>query len=354
MPEFDRNCFRVACFLQQGIRRLRSRETSGGDFAPDDLRRCQALFRKLDKARSRKLPLAAAIVAGNLEEALYRLRERLTSHLAAQTSRSTAREIPSLKTLYTEVKGLLEEFEAVEVDLKKRLIVVTTDPIELEDVYLGEFEIRLSLDQLGAQRSPYEVVALDANPAAADEGITHPHVKENHLCEGDGVIPIRRALEGGWLADFFQIVIQVLHSYNSGSAFAQLDSWSGVSCADCGASVDPEDAIACNRCEGRMCEGCTWECKGCINDFCSECSQACRRCGRRFCQACLIQCANCEQSFCQSCLSTGKCRDCHDCDTRENTTGDGDSAPSAAVPIAAGETGAALQPAGLGQASIPA
>ena len=354
MPDFDRNCFRLACHLQQGIRRLQTSDVTQSTFGRHDLEHGLRLFRKLEKARSRRLNLAAATVARGLEKALSRLEERLSSHLNLLASRSAAQNVSSLYHLYCEVLGLFEEFDNVHYDLKQRLIVVTTEPIELDDVSLGEFEIRLSLDKLGEYR-PYEVVAVDAQPSAADEGITHPHVKDKHLCEGDGRVAIRQALAGGRLSDFFQIVNQVLHTYNAGSAYAELDLWSGVSCADCGDVVGADDACDCQLCETRVCNSCTSVCQGCCGNFCSECRQACKKCRRRFCDACLEKCPKCEEQFCPSCLSNGKCRDCHDCDPNEDESGDGeagDATETATVPPAAGEADTSVQPASLGQTPV--
>ena len=38
---------------------------------------------------------------------------------------------------------------------------------------------------------------LDANPADANHSVTHPHVQDEAVCEGEGRQPVRRALEQG-------------------------------------------------------------------------------------------------------------------------------------------------------------
>ncbi len=356
MAEFDRTCFRLACYLQQGIRRLLTSDVTQSTFGRHDLELCLRLFRKLEKARSRKLDLAAATVARGLESALSRLEERLTSHLSILASRTAAHKFPSLDHLYSEVLGLSEEFDKIRYDLKERLIVVTTEPIELEDVYLGEFEIRLSLNRLGEHR-PYEVLAVDPHPAAADEAITHPHVKDKHLCEGDGRVAIRRALAAGRLADFFQIVNQVLQTYNSGSAYAQLDEWCDIACADCSDMTSCDSAHVCLKCGSHLCDDCAWECKACFSSLCSDCGEACPQCSRRLCDGCLQECAKCEDQFCPSCLSQGKCQNCHDRDPSQHEPsqperGNGENAAIGQVPSAAGEADTPIQSARLGQTPV--
>lgn len=361
MAEFDRTCFRLACHLQQGIGRLQTSDVSQCMFRQQDLVPCQQLFRKLEKARRRHLNRAAAAVASDLDLSLRLLQERLGSYLAGLAVRSVATTVPSLKTLYYEVLGLSEEFDKIHYDLEERLIVVTTEPIELEDVCLGAFEIRLSLNRLGEHR-PYEVEAIDPQSAAADEMITHPHVKDKQLCEGDGRAGIRRALAAGRLADFFQIVNQVLHSYNSGSAYAQLDEWFDIACTDCGDMTSADSAHVCGKCDKHLCEDCAWKCKSCFSSLCSECGQACPQCKCRFCDVCLHECAKCGDQFCPSCLSQGKCQGCHDQDPSKNEpsqnepsqhdAGDGEAAATGQVPPASSKADLTIQSASLGQTPV--
>jgi hypothetical protein len=52
----------------------------------------------------------------------------------------------------------------------------------------------------------YRVIAKDAHPAESRENVTHPHVMDEVLCEGDGKHGIRRALsEGGCTMDALEI-----------------------------------------------------------------------------------------------------------------------------------------------------
>ena len=58
----------------------------------------------------------------------------------------------------------------------------------------GAFEIRLDWRLSGLVHTAYRVVALDPNPAAASDDVTHPHVQNEQLCEGEGRAAIRAAL----------------------------------------------------------------------------------------------------------------------------------------------------------------
>ena len=146
--------------------------------------------------------------------------------------------------IYADLVALDEEFAEVSFDRRGQTISVTTEPIELEGVYLGPFEIRLDWSDL-AEGHPgnYRVIAVDANPAAANESVTHPHVQDEAVCEGEGRQPIRKALEQGRLLDFFVIVANLLRTYNSDSPYVSLSDWHGVECADCGTTVSDDDRL---------------------------------------------------------------------------------------------------------------
>lgn len=58
------------------------------------------------------------------------------------------KEIPRLPALVDELDGLEKEFGEIEFDASKNNISVVTEPITLEDIYLGEFKIQLELNKL--------------------------------------------------------------------------------------------------------------------------------------------------------------------------------------------------------------
>ncbi len=148
--------------------------------------------------------------------------------------------LPSLAEIYGEILALYAEFEEVEIDFKGHVLAVTTEPIVLDWLRLGAFKIRLDWNELG-KTSPYRVVALDPNPAAGNDGVTHPHVQNGRLCEGEGRMAVQNALQKGRFSDFFLIVARLLQTYARGSAYVEIDDWEGVSCDDCGGNVYTDD-----------------------------------------------------------------------------------------------------------------
>ena len=106
-------------------------------------------------------------------------------------------------------------------------------------------------------------------------------------------MPIRSALARGRLCDFFLIVDRVLNTYNPGSAYVELENWSGTACIDCGSIVGEDNRYHCERCG---------------ESVCTDCVVNCERCEECFCGQCIALCADCEQPCCGSCLE--KCPDC--------------------------------------------
>src|SRR5690606_8055799 len=220
-----------------------------------------------------------------------------------------AAAVPDQRLLYEELAALSQEFDLLEIDLRRGELAVTTEPIELEGYHLGEFEIRLDYYDLG-DTQPYRVIAQQSRHAESDSSTTHPHVQDERLCEGDARQSIRQALRTGRLSDFFLIVAQTLRTYNAGSAFVSLDDWEGVRCTDCDDSVHSDDICSCERCSTSCCGDCLRYCNDCDRGYCSECIDRCRTCEEPFCTSCLTRCDNCRQLQCDDCLTDSLCSDC--------------------------------------------
>ena len=221
--------------------------------------------------------------------------------------------VPTLSGMVEELKALNAEFDDVAFNSEESALCVVTEPITLEDVYLGRFRILLDLDKLGElyQKVAYYIVAIDPHPAANDETITHPHVSNEVLCEGDGSAAIRAALEEGRLCDFYCMVRGVLTTYNPDSPYVPLANWDGVACYDCGYVMDSESSYYCSYCNDAVCDNCSRVCTNCGEVVCGECVSHCEVCDRSLCPECAkTKCSECESVCCESCLSDGLCPEC--------------------------------------------
>jgi hypothetical protein len=291
------------------------------DLPDGDWSQCQFLLRRIDLCTKRQWNHALALLADHLERALEHCSGRL-QEISRQVSASGRRLPPqTVREIFGDLVALSDEFEDVTIDAASQTLSVTTDPIVLEEIDLGPFAIRLRWDRIG-ERRPYEVVAIEPNPAGESEDTTHPHVRGEQLCEGDGRASIDRALRAGRLLDFFQIVSRILDTYNSGSAYVSLSNWNGSPCADCGDSLCDDDQYTCEHCSDSLCRECLSSCARCDVICCHTCTNYCRSCEESICSGCQHDCGECQRPVCNSCLSeTGLCQECqeeHDAESFED------------------------------------
>ncbi len=266
---------------------------------------CQRLARKIRKADAHGWFRASRKLRERLPVVLRTLRDRIDEVLQ-QLPAVADPFAGSQRQIYDDLLALEQEFCDVRIDSKQQQMQVTTESIELDGVYLGPFTIALDWRYLG-ESCPYEVIADDPQPAAASDDVTHPHVHDNRLCEGEGRVPIRRALEQGRLFDFFLVVRQLLETYNSSSAYVALDRWNGVECHDCGQSVNEDERTMCESCERQVCDDCSQSCTDCGKEFCSGCMSRCEGCDEMTCHDCLSTSAGDGQDLCSECAAHATC-----------------------------------------------
>jgi len=229
-----------------------------------------------------------------------------------QIAEKPLHEIPKLSTLVEDLKQLKQEFDKVNFDKKANTLSVITEPITLEDIYLGPFEIKLELHRLAElyKSAPYHCIALDPHPAGPSEDVTHPHVSGERLCEGEGYASIRAALEQGRICDFFTIVRGILNTYSPDSPYVSLSEWEGEACYECGYTVDSENSYYCGFCDHTYCEQCSTYCPHCEEIICLGCVGKCEVCEDQICPNCVRKCSECGALCCKSCLDEGICLNC--------------------------------------------
>jgi len=245
-------------------------------------------------------------------------------------------EVPKLSFLVEELKQLQQEFGSVDFDKAENTISVVTEPITLDDVYLGPFKIQLKIDKLSDLYAscPYYCLALDPHPAATSEDVTHPHVSNERPCEGDGYAAIRAALEQGRLCDFFTLARSILNTYSPDSPYVRLDEWDGQACYECGYVTDGENSYFCSFCDQTFCEECSTCCRSCDETVCNSCSQLCAYCEESTCPNCIRECPKCKRLYCSSCLEEDLCPKCkeeleneNEQHANQNTRTDKDGSP---------------------------
>jgi hypothetical protein len=272
---------------------------------------CHASYRQIEAAGRLGWQGAVRVMRREARDDLTSLIHALETARSAIDPDRDAPVVVSVAEIYRDLLSLDDEFPEVRCNLSEQQLSVFTEPIELEETYLGAFEIRLNWKsaELG-----YAVIARDPQPSERSSGVTHPHVQDERLCEGDGRLPIRLALRQGRLADFFLVVRQVLETYNSSSAYVALDQWFSQDCPECGGELYDDDSSCCETCGNSFCSACTRDCAACSAVGCGNCQQTCPECDEPVCHFCLTMCERCHESLCKRCLDDKSCSTCR---TRE-------------------------------------
>jgi hypothetical protein len=339
---------RAADAIHQAVRRLARRPAF---FLPEAAwEACRRLVRLIDKAKQRGWTRASQKVQQRLSPQAAECIDELVQGRTQLEHVPSATRILNEREIFADLLALDDEFEEVQIDVRKSTVWANTDRIVLRDIDLGPFRIVLDWSILSHHR-PYGVTALDPNPAASSAGTTHPHVRDNHLCEGDGRAPIRKALREGRVLDFFVLVRQVLETYSPDTAYVRLRDWGGRDCSDCGSTVSEDDCVSCGRCGNELCPDCATSCTSCSEYFCSSHISNCPSCDDPYCRRCLTVCGGCGNKFCKECLDDQKCPSC-----RRRDEDVCECEAEAEEPEAADAEGsaAAVHPLRLGQAAVSA
>lgn len=307
------------------------------EFPEGHLKECEHGWRLLRIADTRGWHRAANSICQTLARDTQRLLDAMRP-FGVDLDRRAHSKVPSTLDLYADLCSLSDDFLEVRVDVKGGALSAITDEIVLDDIVLGCFEIRLEWSS-NAYYRPYRVIALQPNPAGCNEAVTHPHVQNEQLCEGDGRAAIRAALQQARIADFFLLVRQVLSTFSRGNAYVELCHWDGVPCSDCGSTVDEDDRYFCEECEQTVCSDCVNGCEHCDAFYCSNCITQCEVCGGTSCRSCLVSCSNCRAQACANCREERLCSKCSE--ESEDEVSD-DSETTIETQTAGGSTAAAL------------
>jgi hypothetical protein len=296
--------------------------TGHTDLIVDRLERIAKSRGTLKKAVARNWSATARRMVKQTAIALRDLPRYITdAQRGIQTSQVA---VPSLRELYSEMIQLRQEFDGISCSSSRsgQHLSVTTEAIELQGIYLGEFEIVLDIARLSREcgSDTFLVRALDPHPAASNRSVTHPHVNDEQICPGDASAAIRGALCDGRVCDAFLMMRSVLLVYNPGSPHVSLDSWGGTPCYECGYSVSENDVYWCETCEENFCGECSDNCCRCSKTICKRCAEICPVCEETACLSCITVCPDCNEPICLTCHDNGECP-CHDeTNQQENDT----------------------------------
>lgn len=232
-----------------------------------------------------------------------------------------------------DLKSLEEEFDDFRVEPDLSSLNVVTDPVTLEEIPLGRFRLVIDLSRLcDGVTDPGMLIsaeALDPNPAATDETVTHPHVRDGCVCLGEATMPLRLALQQARFADAMQIVRSVLNTYNEGSPYVALEDWHGQSCDDCGRTTNPDDSATCRACDTLLCGRCAYTCDACEDTFCRSCLH--ESADELLCHSCHGVCDQCNGTVRKADLHDGVCTTCREQEEEHDDQAD-QAEPTASAP----------------------
>ena len=186
MPTINKALMRVAAAIHTQLAGRRASESLiEMPVRPWD--RCTELVRQIRRAQLRGWKLAAISLGKDLECSLPSVLIEVTALQQRITCRTGQQTFMTASDVYRDLVTLSEEFEELDFDSKACRLSVTTEPIVLEGVFLGPFEIQLQWARVSnGGELAYRVIAKDPHPAESRENVTHPHVMDEILCEGDG------------------------------------------------------------------------------------------------------------------------------------------------------------------------
>ena len=338
MPTQHKDAWLVIKLVRDGLQRLakerlRNRSDSYASLNPI-LQRLSQLSRSYDHACRRCFTGACNRLEPRIAEQMRLLTQQIqhvsaSHHASASSGPHTSDDLPSPAFLLAELEQIESEFGDWQLASDQQSLFVTTDPITLEGILLGPFEIELCLNRLDQlqMEQPLRIHALEPNWASGSEEVSHPHVRNEILCTGDATSILTQALREGRLADYLLIVRNVLNTYNPDSPHVALAEWDGVPCHDCGCSMIADDRYYCDGCERDFCDECFGCCQGCSTAMCYSCLSSCSHCDDTTCESCLKQCSECEQSCCSGCLEDSLCPECYEQKELDNDDSEEDQEP---------------------------
>ncbi len=273
----------------------------------EQMNRLVTIRRKLSLCEIRNWQAAGEKVLKQIEAALRDIPYHIQQ--VEQAVQACNIKVPSVTDVYQELTQADEEFDGLAYHKQDDLLAVTTEPIELNDIHLGEFEIQLHVPSLSEMRynSIYRIFALDPHPATSNECVTHPHVSDERLCAGDAGAAINMALGAGRICDFFLLVRSVLTNYNPDSPYVSLDNWYGTPCYECGYVARGDDVYWCECCQHEYCGECSSYCRRCDESTCIGCLDNCTVCNEPVCPSCMTTCPECGEQLCKTCLEELQC-----------------------------------------------
>ena len=209
--------------------------------------------------------------------------------------------IPGIKSIVDELNTLISEFGGFSFG-DNLALNVKIGPFKIQEIDFGEFLAEVSLKKVGIFNYDHSLKAFAISPKYPinDNIHTHPHIRNNNICIGNGRSLISKALFENRLFDTYSIINSVLNTY-SDDPFLKIEAWTGISCNDCGEYYTDKDASQCDQCGKIYCPDCVTQCCSSSDYLCYNCKSSsfkCFYCNKRMCCECVLICESCNSKYC--------------------------------------------------------
>lgn len=314
MTDVDRTDLHTANAIREQLLLLRRRPMglwpTGTGRIIDRMYNLLDIHRQVEVASARQLPNAAQRLKAKWDDVLKDLTGAIRD--VAQRKDQVPPDVRSLSDILQDLGQIRQEYGGLDYFADEAMLAVTTPSVALQGLDLGRFRIELNVLSLGrrARKSFYEIRTLDLRCAASNGGACHPHVLFGHLNAREFTEPIREAKLMGRIADFFNLIVQALQSYDPSTAYVKIQDWHKVFCSQCHAELQEGEHLFCEGCDEYCCQRCQVQCPDCGKRVCQNCQSVCHLCGGILCSHCISSCALCGAGTCQRCLQAGLCPGC--------------------------------------------
>jgi hypothetical protein len=160
LPTIEKSLVRLAIAIRDELT-VRSNQIRLVDLPVNAWEAGSRIARQVRRAELRGWHLAAALLSTDLRYSLTSFESQLADILRELPSSTVTERLVTTSDIYEDLVALGEEFEAVNYDRNGRWLSVTTEPLDLEGVFLGPFEIRLDWRR---GEHTYRVIATDPHP----------------------------------------------------------------------------------------------------------------------------------------------------------------------------------------------
>lgn len=224
MDPILRTDLRVANAVREQLLLLRQRRLlsspEGTGRVVDKMHDLMAAYRKVELAGTDQLSRSRLRLEQKWDVTLRDLVGSIRQ--LAQPTKPMPDEMRSQQDLLGDLAKIRQDYGDYEHFSDEPLLAVTTPAITLLGTDRGRFRIYLNLLSLGrrTRKNVLTIHTLDLSCAATNGIIPHPHVLGDHLNTREYAEPIREAKLAGRIAEFFQLIVKALQSYDPTTASA--------------------------------------------------------------------------------------------------------------------------------------